>query len=104
MRIDDGATGTSSPGLAMDASGSAVAVWVQNGAGDASVWSNRYLPGSGWGTPAQVENLPLDPAQPMVAMDAAGNALVAWHQWENGGSTAWSHRLRAAGSTRPWSR
>lgn len=94
-RVDAAPNGTMSPELAMDASGGAVAVWVQNGAGDSAVWSSRHAPDSGWDTPVQVESAPRDPARPVVAMDAAGNALVAWHQWENGGSTVWANRLPA---------
>lgn len=95
MRVDAAPNGVYDAELAMGASGAAVAVWVQNGATDNAVWSSRHVPGSGWSTPVRVENVPRNPTRPMVTMDAAGNALAVWHQWESSGSTIWSNRLPA---------
>lgn len=94
-RVDHAPNGTMYPDVAMDAAGGAVAAWVQNGAGDNAVWACRHVPGRGWDTPVQVESAPLGATRPLVGMDAAGNALVAWHQWENSGSTVWANRLPA---------
>lgn len=97
-RVDAAPFGTLRPTVAMDASGGALALWMQNGGGNLNVWSAHYVPGSGWSAPRQVENLPRDADGAQVAIDAAGNAIAVWHQWEDGGSTAWSARLPAGGT------
>ena len=67
------------PHVAVSASGDAVAVWSQDDPGlGALIWSNRYIPGSGWGEPTFVD-LPTDGSDGVdVAIDADGNALAVW--------------------------
>lgn len=92
---------TFSPQIAMDDSGNAIAVWLQvdgSGYGDIhSVWTNRYEPLSGWGTPELLETEPDTIVNgPSIAMNASGSAIVAWQQWENVGAgryNAWANRF-----------
>jgi hypothetical protein len=92
---DDGGD-AKDPQIAFDSDGNALAVWDQydlprdvSGA-TASIWSNRYVSGQGWGVPEPIETLPNYAALPRIAMDPSGNAMAVWWQ-EN-----------AAGVRQPW--
>lgn len=97
-RVDQAPNGISYGQLAVGPAGSAVAAWVQNEAADQNVWSNSYARGSGWGTAQRVETGPFDARSPLVAVDAAGNALVVWRQQEDTGGTTWASRRPAGGA------
>ena len=104
--ISGGGTATAlAPQIAMDASGNALAVWVQpDGASDNTpdIWVSRYTVGSGWGTTAnhgQVRiNIPGatgSPAGwPQIAIDANGNALVVWYQSDGVNDSIWANRYQ----------
>lgn len=102
---NDGSGHASNPGIAMDPNtGNAVAVWLKNDAASiSSVWSSRYTAAAGtWSAPALLETSDTGSAlYPALAMNGAGDALVAWTQgdgsklnlhanWLNGGSGLWS--------------
>jgi hypothetical protein len=75
--------GTNSSGgarMAVNASGTAVVAWIQDTAGQSSVWVNRYNANTGaWGTPTLIENDNSHAAGSLeVAVDANGNAVVVW--------------------------
>lgn len=81
--------------VAMNASGTAIAVWQQSLATGFKVWANRYTPASGWGTSAIITtdttpSISL-PAYPKVDLDDLGNAVAGWTQ-----STGASSRLFAS--------
>lgn len=82
-----------SPSVAMDRSGNAMAAWSQY---DGSLWNiqaNRYVVGTGWGTPVLVEEDDGGGAEvPVVGMDSAGNAIVVWRQWEGSRCNALANR------------
>ncbi len=75
--------------IAMDANGSAIAVWRQE-EGDqedwpSRIWANRFTPASGWeAKPSRIESL--DGAgrsrAPAIAMNASGEAVVVWQRWD----------------------
>ena len=69
--------------VAIDPSGNAVAVWSQST--DTlmyNVFANRFVPGSGWGSPALLETDDTwDALYPQVALDASGVATVVWFQY-----------------------
>jgi hypothetical protein len=78
----------------MNASGNAVAVWIENG----DVTVNRFSLTTGWGATTTVidSNGGGYAFDPDVAIDPAGNALVVWdrydgvlrnHLWSNGFKT-----------------
>lgn len=98
-RVDQATRGVGEPHLAMDARGGAVAVWVQNEAAGRSVASSRFRPDGGWEAAAPVGTFPGEPQGPRVAVDAAGNALVAWQQLDGTGRTTYANRRPAGG---PW--
>lgn len=72
------------PQIACDAAGNATVVWRwTTGSGPsftATVWSNRYTPGSGWGTAGPVTtDTDVSPnVPPEVTVDANGNAIATW--------------------------
>jgi hypothetical protein len=70
--------------LAGSESGAAVAVWTQKtGSAPRDVYAARYVPGAGWLEPEAMESLSGHANGPDVAIDPAGNALVAWSQPES---------------------
>ena len=81
------------PQLAIDASGTALAVWEQWGGARWNIWSNRYTPSAGWGTAELVETEDAgDALFTQVAFDANGNALAVWQQRDGARWSIWSNR------------
>ena len=68
----------SAPQLAVDASGNALVVWDHYDGSHYNLWYNRYDVNSGWQSEAPLENDDLDIRLPALAMNASGNAIVAW--------------------------
>ncbi|MEM4277354.1 MAG: hypothetical protein QXQ13_07740 [Thermoplasmata archaeon] len=67
--------------LAGDAAGNAVAVWLQEREFMVNdVWTNRFVPGIGWGTPALLEDMDGSAGTPLVCSDPGGNFTVLWVQ------------------------
>ena len=88
--FEEGADGIPYPQIAMDASGSAIAVWIQSEIDRPSrirLYANHYVLGSGWG---EAELISLDPVEafyggrffrnPAIAMDGAGRAIAVWSE------------------------
>jgi hypothetical protein len=73
------------PQVALDPAGNAIAVWQQQTDYGAYGGANRYVAGSGWGTASFFVDSRLgDAFAPSLAMDAQGNASVAWYRWSVG--------------------
>src|SRR3989304_2472137 len=90
----DNAGSASAPQVAVDAAGNAVAVWHQSDGTRTNIWANRYAVGAGWGPAPLVETLDLGDAEyPDVAMDAAGNALAGWYQFDGTRFDVWANRF-----------
>jgi len=91
-RNDQGSA--TSPQVAMDAQGNAVAVWIQPDGAQDSTWSNRYTPSFGWGVAERIAVDDVGRARmPQVAVDPVGTAVAVW--WQESGSPAriWANRL-----------
>jgi PKD domain len=95
--------------VAIDAAGNAYAVWLNAPVGATSAPAIRaaFKPaGGGWQTPVDLFTLPLNasPSHPTLAMDARGDAVLAWSE-ESGGifvshrraGSAWSAPVRFEG-------
>jgi hypothetical protein len=81
--ISSDAPGSSVPEVAVDPSGQAIVVFRQDNGTEYSMWANRFLPGSGWGTPEQIETDDAGTAtSPRIAVDASGSALAVWSQYD----------------------
>ena len=73
------------PSVAIDAGGNAIAVWHQFSGVTLHIHSNRYVPGSGWGTVQQIEFGGSHAYTPQIAIDASGDAMAVWYQFDGGG-------------------
>jgi len=76
--IDAASVNVTTPRVAMDAGGNAVAVWEQEG----DIWAARYLAGAGWQAPVAIEESAFFAWGPEVAVAANGDAVVVWQQDE----------------------
>lgn len=85
--------------VGVDASGNVMTTWIEFDGTYGHVWSARYLVGSGWTAPVKVDaNLAEDVTYSVLATDAQGNAVAAWHQTDGGGYySAWVARFTPAG-------
>ena len=98
IETEDGGPG-STPQVAMDPNGNALAVWTQFDGVQFSICSNRYTPNGRWGSHQSID---VDDAgrswQPQVAMDREGNAVAVWAHQTAGGERfdIWSNRLEEA--------
>jgi hypothetical protein len=92
----DNAGNAQDPQVAVDASGTAVAVWQQSDGARYNVWANRYVAGWGWGTATLIETDNAGDAQyPQVAADASGNAMAVWSQYDGARNNIWANRYVA---------
>jgi hypothetical protein len=85
--ISDGTEDAYYPHIAVDACGNADVIWFQAGTADVTIRSNRFLAGSGWGTPQLIGVTGVTPlefageyATPVSAIgcNAAGMSFTAW--------------------------
>ena len=82
------------PQVVFDATGNALAVWMQSDGTRNNIWSNRYVAGVGWGTAELIETDNAGNASnPQVAFDTNGNALAVWSQFNGSLSNVWSNRF-----------
>jgi hypothetical protein len=82
ISVETGTKMASSAKMAVDPNGNIMAVWVQldENAVAPHIYANRYVVGSGWGTPTLLETSDLPAASPQVAFDPNGNAIAVWRQ------------------------
>jgi len=81
------------PQIAVDSSGNAIAVWERWEGTRGSIWANRYVPGTGWGTAELIETDDTPSANsPQIAVDSSGNAIAVWMQWDGGTHDIWANR------------
>lgn len=69
------------PHLGFDALGNAIAIWIHNDAGvnRYDLWANRYVAGTGWGTPQVIfPGVDTRVNRPQLGVAADGTALVLW--------------------------
>ncbi|MBW1907350.1 MAG: hypothetical protein JRJ24_19025, partial [Deltaproteobacteria bacterium] len=93
---NDEVTTARSPAIAADPAGNAIAIWIQEDMVSSQdvIWSNRYVPGSGWGAaePVWEETLAALTASTAVGMDANGNAIATWTLPTFSGHVIWANR------------
>jgi len=92
---NDNAEDAFSPEIAIDGSGNALVVWRQHIGTLGSIWSNRYTAGTGWGTAAIINDTAGNGSHQQIAVDARGNALAVWRQFDGGLTNIWSNRYTA---------
>jgi hypothetical protein len=92
-----------SPQIAMDANGNGLAVWQEGDHDDSdSLWANHYTPAGGW---EQAELIEISNSvyvlSPQIAMDAAGNGMVVWLQYDGEIYSILANRYTPAGGWEP---
>jgi hypothetical protein len=86
--------GASSPQIAMDPNGNALAVWYQyDGSSVNDIWANHYLLGAGWAGTTLIEAGTGSAEVPQIAVDAIGNGLAVWQQWDGTQYSIWANRF-----------
>ncbi len=80
----DNSGGAQNPRVGFDGNGNALAVWQQSDGSRVNIWSNRYDAVAGtWGTAALIEtDNSGGAADPVIAVDANGNAMAAWSHYD----------------------
>ena len=66
-----------------NATGVAFALWEQTG--NNSVWANRYSFATGWTTAAEIPTSGVAPTAGQIAVDANGNAMAVWYEFDASG-------------------
>lgn len=71
---------TGRPEVSFSPDGKALAVWLRSDGNITSLWSNSYIPGSGWGTPTLIENDDISTSRQLsrAQFDKNGKAIVAF--------------------------
>ena len=99
-QIENGSAGNaSSPQIAVNLSGNAMAVWEQQDSlGRINIWANRFTPNIGWDTAVIIETVNTGDAQaPQIAMDASSNAVAVWSQSDGVRLNIWTNRFTTVG-------
>lgn len=97
-QLIEGGTGTAAEAdLAVDPAGNAFAVWRQFDGAVHSIYANRYVAGTGWGTEIPIESSSLSAQGPDVGADASGNAIAVWLESDPMGpvNNVWANRYVA---------
>lgn len=77
------ASGAEGVKVAGDRSGRVIAVWAKSDAfGLPHIWTNRYDPIRGWGTPRPMKPDRRSSAHPGIAMNAQGAAVAVWEHFD----------------------
>ncbi len=94
--IETNAGNAYAPQIAIDTNGNALAVWQQHDGTRDNLVANRYTAGSGWGTASLIETDNAGNASsPQIAIDANGNALAVWNQFDGTRYNIWANRFIA---------
>ena len=86
------------PKVSMDGAGNAMVVWYQYDGDRLNIWGNRYNAALGrWGEAVLIEtNNAGDAYSPEIAMNAAGNAMAIWYQYDGDRLDIWANRYDVA--------
>lgn len=95
QRVETDNTGNAeSPQIAADTAGNTHAVWTQLDGTRHNIWANRHTTATGWGSPQLLETQNLgDARDPTLRVDAAGNALAVWRQFDGTRHNLWYARF-----------
>ncbi|MGQ7273870.1 Ig-like domain-containing protein [Marinobacter sp. V034] len=84
----------SDPQIAFDTDGNAMAVWAEFDGTSTGVLSSRYIAGSGWNSVTEAVDTSgtEDARSPQIVMDANGDVLAVWEQYDGTRHNIWSNR------------
>src|SRR6266705_3761059 len=101
LTLDANANAITVPKLYVDASGNAIATWVQSDGTANSIWASRYSVSSNtWSAAVQVDTLATIAVDPVATINASGQAAIAWRQPAAGTTTP--NNLMVARFTTAW--
>jgi hypothetical protein len=81
------------PHVAVDERGRAIVVWRQSDGDRLGIWSRRFTPTARWEPPLRIDSEPGGDADGAdVGVDAAGNAIAVWYQFDGTRFDVWSNR------------
>lgn len=75
------------PKIDTNHNGNAFVVWQQKNPGFFSIYSNRYVSGSGWKQAVLVEQKSEDALDPKIAFISYGEAMAVWSQHDKNGNS-----------------
>lgn len=78
--IDSGEREASSPQIAIDSTGNAIAAWREDVSHVSSIYASRFVVGDGWSSAELIEFGEGDAKSPQVAVDSSGNGMVVWQE------------------------
>lgn len=93
VNSDGPATDILQPQVAFDGAGNAFAIWIENNGTTIDMKANRFLVGSGWGTPSFLETGAGEVLTAKLAADASGNAVAIWRQWDGASTSLYANRF-----------
>ncbi|QFZ87686.1 hypothetical protein GFK26_20700 [Variovorax paradoxus] len=87
------------PQVRFDSQGNGLVVWTQGDGAGNGVWSSRFLKGTGWQTPIQLDQAFDAGYGASLAIDADGNAFAVWgkRETQHANSDIWGARFTSAG-------
>jgi hypothetical protein len=92
--IDDDTKDASTPQIAFDNSGNAIAVWSQNNGITNSIWANHFDGSTAeWSAAELIEGEAGDATSPQLAVDSSGNAIAVWSQSNGITNSIWANRF-----------
>lgn len=99
MQLNEGsAVNAAEPRVGVDGKGGAVAVWVDDVAGNTTLTGSLFTSEVGWGAPVPVEDATgIYIVEPSIAVDDAGNALALWERSQASAEIVASHFTKAGG-------
>ncbi|HEU5075247.1 MAG TPA: hypothetical protein VFU02_13750 [Polyangiaceae bacterium] len=78
--------------------GTAIVLWPDNSEPGTTLWSNAAS--ASWGTPFAIRS-GVTITDNRLAMNASGDAVAVWREWDDDRRALWSSRYRALGWTTP---
>ncbi|MCA9668497.1 MAG: hypothetical protein KC503_23055, partial [Myxococcales bacterium] len=101
VRVDSGVRDETSPRLAVNSSGNAVAIWIELGSIADDVRAARYdATSASWLASTRIDISSQDESEPQVVIDSSGNALALWIEGSSISTTVRSSRYSA--SSQSW--
>jgi Calcium-binding EGF domain len=110
-RIDESGTGSAfDPSVQLDGAGNGFAAWTQTDGSNSKIWVNRFVADQGWAGPSAIQTKGGEQAfATRLAVDASGNANLAWTQSTYGswtgtpnGWTDWTSGNGESAEFSPW--
>ena len=94
VRMDTASAGNSSePQVGVDPAGNAISIWIRNDGTSNNIMANRFKAGLGWGTAELLEANVNHAFHPKMDVDANGNAMALWIQYDGTRYNIWSNRF-----------